>query len=92
MAVNPDIEVLIECIGGSSGPAYKLVKDALNNKKHIITANKALLAIHGNELIKIAKKNDVTINYEAAIAGGIPVVKAIRENLKYNNILSLIHI
>lgn len=86
LAVNPDIEVLIECIGGSSGPAYKLVKAALNNKKHIITANKALLATHGNELIKIAKKNDVTINYEAAIAGGIPVVKAIRENLKYNNI------
>ena len=86
LAVNPDIEVLIECIGGSSGPAYKLVKAALSNKKHIITANKALLAIHGNELIKIAKKNDVTINYEAAIAGGIPVVKAIRENLKYNNI------
>ena len=86
LATNPDIQVLVECIGGSSGAAYKLVKAALENKKHIITANKALLAMHGNELVKLAEKNNVSISYEAAIAGGIPIVKAVRENLKYNNI------
>jgi homoserine dehydrogenase len=86
LAVNPNIQVLVECIGGSSGAAYKLVKTAIENKKHIITANKALLAIHGNELVKLAEKNNVSISYEAAIAGGIPIVKTVRENLKYNNI------
>ena len=86
LATNPNIQVLVECIGGSSGAAYKLVKTAIENKKHIITANKALLAIHGNELVKLAEKNNVSISYEAAIAGGIPIVKTVRENLKYNNI------
>ena len=86
LAINPNIQVLVECIGGSSGAAYKLVKTAIENKKHIITANKALLAIHGNELVKLAEKNNVSISYEAAIAGGIPIVKTVRENLKYNNI------
>ena len=86
LAINPNIQVLVECIGGSSGVAYKLVKTAIENKKHIITANKALLAIHGNELVKLAEKNNVSISYEAAIAGGIPIVKTVRENLKYNNI------
>ena len=86
LAINPNIQVLVECIGGSSGVAYKLVKTAIENKKHIITANKALLAIHGNELVKLAEKNNVSISYEAAIAGSIPIVKTVRENLKYNNI------
>ena len=86
LAINPNIQVLVECIGGSSGAAYKLVKTAIENKKHIITANKALLAIHGNELVKLAEKNNVSISYEAAIAGGIPIVKTVRENLKHNNI------
>ena len=86
LAINPNIQVLVECIGGSSGAAYKLVKTAIENKKHIITANKALLAIHGNELVKLAEKYNVSISYEAAIAGGIPIVKTVRENLKYNNI------
>ena len=86
LAINPNIQVLVECIGGSSGAEYKLVKTAIENKKHIITANKALLAIHGNELVKLAEKNNVSISYEAAIAGGIPIVKTVRENLKHNNI------
>ena len=89
LAVNPKVDVVIECIGGSSGSAYKLVKTALINKKHIITANKALLAIHGNELVKLAEKNNISINYEAAIAGSIPVVKTVRENLKNNNIFKI---
>ena len=86
LASNPKVDVVIELIGGSSGIAYKLVKKALMNSKNVITANKALLAVHGNELMKIAEKNDCFISYEAAIAGGIPIVKAIRENLRYNDI------
>ena len=83
---NKDIDVIIELIGGSSGIAYKLVKKALSNKKHVITANKALIATHGNELAAIAEKNNVCLNYEAAIAGGVPIVKAVRENLRFNKI------
>ena len=86
LASNDKIDIIIELIGGSSGIAYKLVKKSLINKKNVITANKSLLAIHGNELIKLAEKNKVSINFEAAIAGGIPVVKSVRENLKFNNI------
>ena len=86
LASNPKIGIVIELIGGSSGVAYKLVKKSLLNGKSVITANKALLAIHGNELIKIAEKNNCFISFEAAIAGAIPVVKVIRENLKFNEI------
>ena len=70
----------------SKGIAYKVVKKALQNNKHVITANKAMLAVHGNELSKIAEQNNVCLNYEAAIAGGIPIVKAVRENLRLNKI------
>ena len=86
LATNKEIDVIIELIGGSSGVAYKLVKKALSNKKHVITANKALIATHGNELASIAEKNNVCLNYEAAIAGGVPIVKAVRENLRFNKI------
>ncbi len=83
---DDSIDVVVELIGGSKGIAYNLVKKSLKNKKHVITANKALMAIHGNELAKIAEKNNVSLNYEAAIAGGIPIVKAVRENLRFNKI------
>jgi len=86
LASNNEIDVIIELIGGSSGVAYKLVKKALSNKKHVITANKALIATHGNELAAIAEQNNVCLNYEAAIAGGVPIVKAVRENLRFNKI------
>ena len=86
LASNNEIDVIVELIGGSSGIAYKLVKKALSNKKHVITANKALIATHGNELAAIAEKNNVCLNYEAAIAGGVPIVKAVRENLRFNKI------
>ena len=86
LASNKEIDVIIELIGGSSGVAYKLVKKALSNRKHVITANKALIASHGNELVTIAEKNNVCLNYEAAIAGGVPIVKAVRENLRFNRI------
>ena len=86
LAEDDSIDVVVELIGGSKGIAYNLVKRSLNNKKHVITANKALMAMHGNELAKIAEKNNVSLNYEAAIAGGIPIVKAVRENLRFNKI------
>ncbi len=86
LAEDDSIDVIVELIGGSKGIAYNLVKKSLKNKKHVITANKALIALHGNELAKIAEKNNVSLNYEAAIAGGIPIVKAVRENLRFNNI------
>ena len=86
LAEDDSIDVVVELIGGSKGIAYNLVKKSLKNKKHVITANKALMALHGNELAKIAEKNNVSLNYEAAIAGGIPIVKAVRENLRFNKI------
>ena len=86
LADDDSIDVVVELIGGSKGIAYNLVKKSLKNKKHVITANKALMALHGNELAKIAEKNNVSLNYEAAIAGGIPIVKAVRENLRFNKI------
>ena len=86
LADDASIDVVVELIGGSKGIAYNLVKRSLKNKKHVITANKALMAMHGNELAKIAEKNNVSLNYEAAIAGGIPIVKAVRENLRFNKI------
>ena len=89
LAKDKNIDIVIELIGGSSGVAYKLIKESLKNKKHVITANKALLAVHGNELAQIAEKNNVSLNYEAAVAGGIPIVKAVRENLRYNNIYKI---
>ena len=89
LAKDKNIDIVIELIGGSSGVAYKLIKESLKNEKHVITANKALLAVHGNELAQIAEKNNVSLNYEAAVAGGIPIVKAVRENLRYNNIYKI---
>ena len=89
LAKDKNIDIVIELIGGSSWVAYKLIRESLKNKKHVITANKALLAVHGNELAKIAERNNVSLNYEAAVAGGIPIVKAVRENLRYNNIYKI---
>jgi len=82
---NPDIDVVVELIGGID-TALELVKQALSNKKHVVTANKALIAIHGEDLFKLAMDAGVCLKFEAAIAGGIPIVKAIREGLSGNNI------
>jgi homoserine dehydrogenase len=81
---NPDIDIIIELIGGYE-PARTFVIKALENGKHVVTANKALMAIHGQELLKIASDNGVSILLEAAVGGGIPVLAAIRENLCANN-------
>lgn len=84
LAEAPDVDIVVELIGGADGVAYDLVKGALQNGKHVVTANKALLALHGTELAEIAEANNAAINFEAAIAGGIPIVKALREGLAGN--------
>lgn len=82
---NPDIDVVVELIGGYT-VAKELVLKAIANKKHVVTANKALIALHGNEIFAAAKANNVIVAYEAAVAGGIPIIKALREGLGANKI------
>lgn len=82
---DPEIQIVIELIGGT-GIARDLVMQAIENGKHVVTANKALIAMHGNELFEKAQENGVTIAFEAAVAGGIPIIKAMREGLAGNRI------
>lgn len=86
IAVSADIDVFVELMGGDGEPAKSAVEAALNAGKHVVTANKALLAMHGNELARLAETNGVALNYEAAVAGGIPIVKTIRECATGNRI------
>ena len=81
-----EVDIIIELIGGSEGIAKKLVFEALENKKHVITANKALIAKYGDQLAKIAEKNKVNLEFEAAVCGGIPIIRSIKEGLIANNI------
>ena len=85
---HPDIDVVLELIGGF-GLAKELVEKAINNGKHIITANKALIGNHGNELIKLANKKKVRFLFEASVAGGIPIIKALEQGLSANNVESV---
>ncbi|MDO8826613.1 homoserine dehydrogenase [Methylophaga sp.] len=82
---DPEIQIVVELIGGT-GIARDLVMQAIENGKHVVTANKALIAMHGNELFAKAQEKGVTIAFEAAVAGGIPIIKAIREGLAANRI------
>ncbi len=82
---NPDIDIVVELIGGYS-PARELVLEAIENGKHVVTANKALIALHGNEIFEAAEKKGVMVAFEAAVAGGIPIIKAVREGLAANQI------
>ena len=82
---DPEVDIIVELIGGYS-PALELVMKAIDNGKHVVTANKALIAMHGNEIFSAAQKKGVMVAFEAAVAGGIPIVKAIREGLAANNI------
>ncbi len=82
---NPDIDIVIELIGGY-GIARKLVLEAIEAGKHVVTANKALLAVHGTEIFAAAHKKGVMVAFEAAVAGGIPIIKALREGLTANRI------
>src|SRR4249920_230439 len=85
-ARDPEIDVFVELIGGEEGVAKSAVETALRAGKHVVTANKALLAHHGPALAALAEKHGVALNFEGAVAGGIPVVKAIRESLQGNTI------
>ena len=82
---DPNIHVVVELIGGT-GIARDLVLKAIENGKHVVTANKALIALHGNELFAKAQEKGVTIGFEAGVAGGIPIIKAMREGLSANRI------
>lgn len=82
---DPDIDIIVELIGGT-GIAKDLVIKAIENGKQVVTANKALIAMHGNELFELAQQKGVTIAFEAAVAGGIPIIKAMREGLAGNRI------
>ena len=82
---NPDIDIVVELIGGY-GVAYELVMAAIESGKHVVTANKALLAVHGTEIFAAAHRKGVMVAFEASVAGGIPIIKALREGLTANRI------
>ncbi len=82
---NPDIDIVIEVIGGTT-IAKDVITHALKHRKHVVTANKALLAHYGNELFALAEENNVHIAYEASVAGGIPIIKVMRESLSANKV------
>ena len=85
VVMNPDIDIMVELIGGYT-VAKDLILKAIENGKHVITANKALLASHGTEIFAAAQKKGVMVAFEAAVAGGIPIIKALREGLTANRI------
>ncbi len=85
---NPDIDIVVELIGGYK-PAKEFILEAIKNKKNVVTANKALLAVHGEEIYSAAEKSGVTVGYEASVAGGIPILAAVRNGLAANNIKSI---
>jgi len=85
VVADPDIDIVVELIGGYT-VARDLVLKAIENGKHVVTANKALLAVHGNEIFAAAQKKGVMVAFEAAVAGGIPIIKALREGLSANRI------
>ena len=85
LATDPGIDVIVELIGGADGVAYQLCEEALKHKKHVVTANKALIAKHGVYLAKLAEEHQVTLAFEAAVAGGAPIIKLLREGLSAND-------
>src|SRR5574340_893725 len=85
VVADPEVDIVVELIGGC-GVARKLVMQAIANGKHVVTANKALLATHGNEIFKAAQEKGVMVAFEAAVAGGVPIIKALREGLTANRI------
>ena len=85
VAANPEVQVVVETMGGFD-PAFKLVAEALANGKHVVTANKALIAERGNELFATAAGSGAVLAYESSVAGGIPIIKALREGLAANRI------
>ena len=85
VANDPDVDIVVELIGGYE-PALELVLLAIENGKHVVTANKALIAVYGNTIFAAAARKGVVVAYESAVAGGIPIIKALREGLSANSI------
>ena len=83
---NPKIDIVVELVGGSDGIAKKIIFESLNNKKHVVTANKALIAKHGDVLSILAEKQDVNLLFEAAVGGGIPIIRSIKQGLIANKL------
>ena len=81
-----DVDLIVELVGGSDGIARKLIFSALRNKKHVVTANKALMSKYGDQLAYIAEKNKVNLEYEASVAAGVPIIRSIKEGLVGNKI------
>ncbi len=86
--IDPEIDVVVELIGGYK-PAKDFILEAIKNKKHVVTANKALLAVHGDEIYAAAEQAGVTVGFEASVAGGIPILAAVKNGLAANNIKSI---
>ena len=84
-----EVDIVVELIGGAEGPAKKLVFQALKNKKHVVTANKALIAKYGDQLTKIAEKNKVNLEFEASVCGGVPIIRSLKEGLIANKITKI---
>jgi homoserine dehydrogenase len=85
VARDPEVDILVELIGGTT-VARELTEEAIRNGKHVVTANKALIAEFGNEIFALAEEHGVSVRFEAAVAGGIPIIKALREGLAGNRI------
>ncbi|MBT5406564.1 MAG: homoserine dehydrogenase, partial [Gammaproteobacteria bacterium] len=88
MALNPAIDIIIELMGGIDIP-YKLITSAIKNKKHVVTANKALIAEHGDEIFQLAEKYNVYFGFEASVAGAIPIIQTLTNNMSNENITSV---
>ena len=85
---DPEVEILIEVAGGVT-PAYELIKSAITQGKHIVTANKEVIAKHGSEIFELAHRHNVTVLFEAAVGGGIPLISTIQRGLQANEISSV---
>jgi len=86
MAARDDVDVVVELVGGADGPALTLARNAITHGKALVTANKAMIAHHGMELARVAEQKGVALRFEAAVAGGIPVIKALREGAAANKV------
>ena len=91
LPADSNIDIIIELLGGIDLP-YKIITESIRNKKHVITANKALIAEHGDEIFQLAKENNVYFGFEASVAGAIPIINTINKNMANENIISLVGI
>ena len=89
LTLKKDVDIIIELVGGSDGVAKKVVFSALKNKKHVITANKSLISKFGDQLAFIAEKNNVNLEYEASVGGGVPIIRSIKDGLIANKITKI---